>query len=171
MSVCGTLSFHPVTPWSTVRSPFYQSCFICDPVPQFPLILPPPQHSPATRMGPLCCSMPLNSSCWSLGAERALCACSTSASGSCSTLSRPTTQPLKPWRWIPTRTSLSLALQRATWRWRLITSNSQTMFTFHSVFKTNLIFPNANKQFSPECLSLVLSTGVETGRPRADALF
>lgn len=49
--------------------------------------------------------------------------------------------------------------------------NGQTMFIFDPVFKTNLIFPNANEQFTPDCLSVFLATGVETGRPRADALF
>lgn len=46
----------------------------------------------------------------------------------------------------------------------------QTMFRL-ILFFTNLILPNANKQFTAECLSVFLSTGVETGRPRADALF
>lgn len=93
----------------------------CEPAQHF---FPPTplQRFPAMRTGPLCFSTLLNSSCSSPEAGRALCACLTSARGSCSTLSRPMTQPSRPWRWMPSRTSSSPALQRATWRWRIAPS-------------------------------------------------
>lgn len=50
--------------FSTSFPPLHQTVG-CDPVPRFPLLPlhPPHQHSPAMRMGPLCCSTLLNSSC------------------------------------------------------------------------------------------------------------